>query len=514
MAAQDEIKNRQYTVQKYQTLEKRMRYLLEVSALLVIFSMATSEFALAEAMEEWIAQYNGTGDGSDYAKALAVDLTGNVYVTGGSLGSNGTYDYATIKYDSSGEELWVMCYNGPGNGNDVASALAVDATGNVYVTGYSRATAGLGSLDYATIKYDSSGNEIWVARYNGPGNGDDQASALSVDATGNVYVTGYSRGSAGLGSLDYATIKYDSSGNEIWAARYNGPGNEDDQASALAVDPAGNVYVTGGSSNGSTISSYDSYDYATIKYDSSGNEIWVARYNGPSNGHDQASALAVNATGNVYVTGGIDGFTYYMPDAHLTIRGFCTIKYDSSGEELWVARYNGPGNGDDYASALAIDVGGNVYVTGGSVGSDGTYDYATIKYDSSGNEVWAARYNGLGNGDDQASALAVDAVDNVYVTGGSINRLTGSYLSYDFATIKYDSSGDELWAARYNGPGNGDDYAFALAVDAGGNVYVTGHSLGSVGLSSLDYATIKLEQDEGDCRGGHRGGCFITIISN
>ncbi|MBA3726335.1 MAG: SBBP repeat-containing protein, partial [Armatimonadetes bacterium] len=140
----------------------------------------------------------------------------------------------------------------------------------VAVCVFALATAGVGQVT----------TEAWVARYNGPGNSNDTARALAADAAGNVYVTGYSYG-AGTGDFDYATIKYDSNGNQLWVARYNGPGNDNDYASALAVDAAGNVYVTGLSLGAGT-----SYDYATVKYDSNGNQLWVARYNGPGNFYD------------------------------------------------------------------------------------------------------------------------------------------------------------------------------------------------------------------------------------
>ncbi|MFO0753612.1 MAG: hypothetical protein U0411_09850 [Thermodesulfovibrionales bacterium] len=100
-----------------------------------------------------------------------------------------------------------------------------------------------GQLDYATIAYDSSGNELWVARYNGPGNKGDGALALAVGPSGTIYVTGYGYGSGT--NFDYATIAYDSSGNELWVARYNSPANGDDNATALAVGPSGTIYVTG-----------------------------------------------------------------------------------------------------------------------------------------------------------------------------------------------------------------------------------------------------------------------------
>ena len=139
---------------------------------------------------------------------------------------------------------------------------------------------------------------------------------------------------------------------------------------------------------------------------------------------------------------------------------------------LWTNRYNGPGNGDDAASAVAVDGSNNVIVTGYSTGSGSAYDYATIKYSSAGVPLWTNRYNGPGNGDDDACAVAVDGSNNVIVTGYS----TGSGSAYDYATIKYSSAGVPLWTNRYNGPGNGDDDAHAVAVDGSNNVIVTGYS--------------------------------------
>ena len=372
-------------------------------------------------------------------------------------------------------EAWVARYNGPGNGDDIAIALAVDASGNVYVTGVEEYDFYDVTGYYATIKYDASGSEQWVARYNGPGGGLDIANALAVDGSGNVYVTGYSAGSGT--SYDYATIKYDASGAEQWVVRYNGPGNIGDFAHALAVDEDGNVYVTGSSEGSGT-----NYDYATIKYDASGAEQWVARYNGPGSNADYAHALAVDAQGNVSVTG------YSWGSG--TNYDYATIKYDASGGEQWVARYNGPGRNADYARALALDADGSVCVTGYSWGSGANWDYATIKYDASGAEQWVSRYNGPGNGSDYTYDLAVDGGGNVYVTGSS----EGSGTNYDCATIKYDALGVEVWVARYNVPENGSYGAGALAVDETGNVYVTG---GSWSGTSTDYATIKYSQSGG-----------------
>jgi uncharacterized delta-60 repeat protein len=431
--------------------------------------------SLTGGVHEWIAFYNG-GFGFDVASNMAVDGSGNIYVTGTSVGPGSCNfycnDYATVKYNASGTQQWVARYNGPANDDDHPAAIAVDASGNVYVTGASLGTA-WPDYDYATIKYDSSGNQLWVARYNGPASDFDFATAIAVDSSGNVYVTGASEGS-GTGPFDYATVKYDSSGQQQWVARYNGPGNDDDEAYGIAVDATGNVYVTGYS-----VGSKSGNDYATIKYNSDGQEQWVARYNGPSNSNDYGRAIGIDGSGNVYVTGssiGSSGFDY------------ATVKYDSSGQEQWAARYNGPGNEDDEPSAMAVDSSGNVYVTGYSTGSGTFYDYTTIKYNTSGTEEWVARYNGPASLLDIAYAIALDASGNVYVTGWSVGLGTG----YDYATVKYDNSGQEQWVERYDGTGDTDDQAYAIAVDSSANVYVTGYAIDSNGVS--DFTTIKYSQ--------------------
>ncbi|MDD5529268.1 MAG: SBBP repeat-containing protein [bacterium] len=207
--------------------------------------------------------------------------------------------------------------------------------------------------------------------------------------------------------------------------------------------------------------------------------MWIRRYNGESNYYDYASSITVDGKGNAYVT----GRSYASGNAW----DYATIKYDSLGDTMWVRRYNGPASGKDEANAIAVDGNGNVYVTGSSVGSVTGYDYATIKYDSLGNTRWVRRYNGSADSTDSATAITLDGNGNVYVTGSSVDSVTG----YDYATIKYDSLGDTIWIRRYNGPGNDFDKANAIVLDEDGNVYVTGYSDSLYGFYYADYATIK-----------------------
>ncbi len=413
----------------------------------------------------WVRRYHGPWGNSDGACALAVDIAGNVYVTG-TVGSFVSYcDMATVKYDSLGVQQWYRTYEG--SSYDYAEAIAVDTSGNVYVTGGSYHYPYV--YDYTTIKYNTLGVTQWIVYYN---HGYDIAKAIAVDYSGNVYVTGTSDG-------DYATIRYNANGDTVWVRRYNnGPGSNGDEVYAMAVDNAGNVYVTGNSYASGT-----NYDWATIKYNTSGDTIWARRYNGPGNGVDQANAIAVDGSGNVYVT----GYSYGSG----SLQDYTTIKYNSDGNEQWVARYNGPGNNYDEALGIAVNNSGNVYITGRSTGSGSYYDYATIKYNSAGVEQWVKRYNDTANNNDEAYAIAVDNLGNAYITGKSC----GINTNMDCVTIKYNSVGIEQWLARYDVPDSGDDGANSLAVDNSGHAYVAGscHSP----TTYYDYLTIKYIQTQG-----------------
>ena len=133
----------------------------------------------------------------------------------------------------------------------------------------------------------------WVSRYDGDTEDDDGGQAITIDIEGNIYVTGYSWGDTS--SSDYATMKYDTDGNRLWVARYNGPANAEDWALDLVLDTSGNLCVTGWSQGEGTDA-----DCATIKYDREGNQLWVSRYDGPANGYDLAYSLANDFSSNIF----------------------------------------------------------------------------------------------------------------------------------------------------------------------------------------------------------------------
>lgn len=364
----------------------------------------------------WTNRYNGPANQDDYANAVAANINDNIFVTGSSSGNGSSYDFATIAYSSAGMALWTNRYNGPGNGEDHAVAIAVDSNSNVVVTGYSLGN-GTG-INFATIKYSSSGVGLWTNRFGGPVNSYERPQAMALDGSGNVYVTGYRRG----GGDDYLTIAYSSSGFLMWTNRYDGPRKDIydpsyDQARAVAVDSNSNVYVTGVSRIGSP------QDFTTIKYSPAGIPLWTNHF---SNIDDAVNALAVDSSGNVFVTGSSWNVN--------SSSDYATIAYSSSGVALWTNFYNGPANSGDAATGVALDGSGNVFVTGTSWGGDSSYDYATIAYSSTGVPLWTNHYNGPGNYNDERTRLAVDSNGNVFITGTSDG---GGGLHEDYATIKY-----------------------------------------------------------------------------
>jgi WD40 repeat protein len=450
-------------------------------------AQASSHPAAVPGARLWVQRYNGPGNGFDAAASVAVSPGGRtVFVTGTSTGA-----YATVAYNAAtGARLWASRYKGPGSGTATSVVVSPDG-GKVFVTGTSEGTTS--GDDYATIAYDAAtGAQLWARRYNGPGNGLDRAASMAVAPTGvAVFVTGSSIGATSRG--DYATIAYDAAtGAQLWARRYNGPANRDDAAASVAASPTGGTVFVTGASEGTTSGA----DYATIAYSATtGAQLWASRHDGPSHSFDAASAVAVSPTGRmVFVTGTVTAASGGAPPAS----DYGTVAYSAAtGAQLWASRYNGSRQlitPEDRAFAVAVSpAGGKVFVTGESLGGSVTgYDYATVAYRAgTGARLWVSRYNGPENGPDRARALAVSpGGQQLFVTGAS-----GGTAPYaDYATVAYSTvTGAQQWARRYNGPVKRDDLGHSVAVNRAGKVFVTGQSIGSIRpgyFRGFDYATV------------------------
>lgn len=376
------------------------------------FDIATVKFN-SSGVQQWSVRYSGVQNRNDQGQSIAVDGTGNVYVTGYEEISPSDAKMITIKYNSSGIHQWTASYTSSYS-TAIGNSIALDGLNNVYITGWSDTLiSGSGKRQYTTIKYNLAGIQQWVKKYNFS-NSDAEAVMIKTDASANVYITGRSN-AIGTTQWDFATVKYNTNGDQLWVSRFSSSnGISEDAAAAMCLDNNGNVYVTGKGS----FTSGAPYDYVTVKYNSSGAEQWGARYNGTGNQSDAANCIAVDAAGNVYVSGGSLGGAAEGYD-------FATVKYSSSGIQQWAARYNN--SSADYIYSMLIDDSENIYVSG----FDGAYK--TIKYNSAGSELWGMRFNTGTMNTDYLPYISKDNQNNIYISGSSI---VSSQNSYDYTVIK------------------------------------------------------------------------------
>ena len=360
---------------------------------------------------QWAKGFGNTG--SDVGYGIAVDANSNIYITGIFFGTvdfdpstatanltsaSSSQDIFIAKYDATGNYLWAK---GFGNtGNDVGNGIALDASSNVYITGYFTGTAdfdpsavvatltSVGSEDIFMAKYDVNGNYVWAKNIGSSSS--DQGNGIVIDASSNVYITGAFSGTADFdpsttatanltsaGSGDIFMAKYDSSGNYIWAKRFgNGLG---DVGTGIAVDAGSNVYITGtfrvGVTFGPSISasSVGQSDDFIAKFDNSGNCIWGKGFG--SVFIDNSYGIVVDASSNVYITGGFNGTVDFDPSTtgtvNLTSAGGADIfmaKYDASGNYVWAKRF-GSSTNNDVGYGIAVDASENVYIAGQFLGT-------------------------------------------------------------------------------------------------------------------------------------------------
>jgi hypothetical protein len=408
-----------------------------LSPIFVLLSLlfALSPSATHAQTRDWAVSYDGGfGDfpaccpayfyntiGGSAKDSLAADAAGNVYIAGTSW--NGVNaDFVTAKYSPAGALLWAVRYDG--GTDDRAGALAVDGAGNVYVTGAFWADSWYGVQPQTrTVKYGPGGNLLWAVTYvTGIAS---YSLAVTTDAGGNAYVAihGYSQDDFLFAEL----VKYGPGGNELWnnyPPHFHSDHYEDKQPVDVDVDAAGNVYLTGWVER----QSGPELDYFVARFSGSGSLLWGERYDSGSG--DIALDAAVDASGNVYVTGNSG-----------------TVKYSAAGVFQWAAPFAG-------TATAVIAAGGAVYATGGM----------TVRYDAAtGAPSWSAVYDG---GADDLRLVG----GTLYVTGTS-RRVAGA----DVLTLGYaPETGAVVWSDSYDGGGN--DRAYAIASNGSGSFWVGGVS--------------------------------------
>ncbi len=410
--------------------------------------------------------------GNDFNNGLssAVDASGNVYTTGSfkgttdfdpgagvsNLTSAGENDIFVSKLDASGNFVWARRIGG--TDRDEANSIAVDAAGNVYTTGTfygtvdfdpgagtSNLTSG-GSLDIFVSKLNAAGNFVWAKSM--LGTAQNQAADIIVDA-GNVYTTGSYNGTVdfdpGAGTFNLTAksseeifvSKLTAAGNFVWAKSMGG--SDRSYANAITVDGSGNVYTTG-SFRGTTdfdpgagvsnLTSAGESDIYVSKFDAAGNFVWARNMGGKDS--DFATDIAVDASGNVYTTGGFEGTADFDP-------GTATINFKASRGDIFISKLNSSGNfvwakqigggRDDIGISIAVDAAANVYTTGvfaatadfdpgagtSNMTSAGANDVFISKLDSSGNFVYAKQISSSSSID--IYSIVLDPSANIYLTG-------------------------------------------------------------------------------------------------
>ncbi len=448
--------------------------------------------------QSWQWAKGAGGTANDYANGIAVDASGNTYVTGGfssssitfgstTLTNHGGIDFYLVKYDPSGNVLWAK--GATGTSNEGGNNITLDASGNVYVVGTfnsSSLTFGTTAIalhgydDIFIVKFDASGNALWAKDAGGAGN--DIGENIAVDNSGNTYITGYfasssiafgsttltntSGGSGSGGTNDFFVAKYDASGNPLWAKSAGGSSNE--IGLGIAADGSGNVYVTGNYTSSSitfgstTFTNGGGLDYFTVKYNSSGTVVWAKTASGASN--EGGNGLKVDANSNPIIVGTFNSATLTFSTTALSVHGYddiFIIKYDSSGNVLWAK--NAGGSGNDIGNAICVDASGNSHITGyfssptiafgsttltnagGAAGSSGTNDIFIAQYDASGNALGAESASGSGN--EQGNAIAVDVDGSSYIAG----YYTSTTLAFGTYTLTNGGAND-MYVAKYGTP--------------------------------------------------------------
>jgi hypothetical protein len=426
----------------------------------------------------------------------------NVVIHGGS-GAN------TLRGDAGGSAApLTMILPVGGSGYDDGASVTTDAAGNIYTCGYfqgmARIVGGPGAAnltatgldDSYVAKYTPTGNLVWAQQLSSSTGEIAEVDDLRVDGAGNVYVTGAFSGAVTLGpttltcagSIDGFLAKLDGkTGKVLWVRQLAGAGY--DAISEVAVDAAGNAYVNGWFSNTATLAGRSftgtgKSDGFVARFNSAGMLQWAQVVTGT--GEDNPWSMALDARGNVYTTGSFTD-TVTIGSQPLQSRGDSDgylVKLDSRGQIQWARQLGGTGR--DYMGDVGVDAAGNVYTTGGFVGtmtlgnttltSKGATDAFVTKLSSNGDFLWSRSMGSAAN--DWGGGLAVDAAGNTYYTGwfagpGSFEGQATTAATYTGFLGKLNAAGNPVWTQVW-GNGAGGGWGYRVALDGAGHIYVAG----------------------------------------
>ncbi|MBT0664575.1 DUF2341 domain-containing protein [Geobacter pelophilus] len=369
----------------------------------------------------WSDRYNDPTDASDIATCVAVDRNNSIVVSGYATLHNGTSSDVnslyTMRYPASGPPaLSADQYNGPipGGATDdraiaVAIASASDSSNNVVVVGYGKNAAS--NDDIYVIKYNPDGSRAWVATPFDGNQGDDFPTTVILATDGSVFVAGYSETGANTNIHRYFVSKYNgATGARIWTDLSSIVPGGDSRFNSLALDSAGDLYVTGFAINAS-----GNKDFYTVKYSgtsATAQQLWTRQFDGSAHGDDEAVAVRIDPVDDAVVVSG----TVFSGSED---RDLALVKYSFSGDPIWSKVYQRP-TSDDVAKAMGIDSNGNIYLAG-NTGNGLTTDSLTVKFDSLGNITAATVFNGAANSYDESTALVINSLDEVFVAGYSEN---------------------------------------------------------------------------------------------
>ena len=426
---------------------------------LISFCLSTS---ITNAQWQW-AMRAGSGN-SEMGCSSATDGSGNVYVTGYFLSGNITFgsftlnslggnDVFVVKYNASGIVLWAKSFGGGGGGDDESFSITADISGNTYITGYfkdSSITFGSFTLinsglqDVFIVKLNSSGVVQWAksatncfASY---------GQSIKIDASGNILVTGVFFGTAinfgsttinstNSNSTDIFIVKYNSAGSVVWLR--DAGGIDVETPNNITADATGNFYITGYFQGPSTKfgsitlnnSNNGTFDIFIVKYNTSGTALWAKSAGGNKN--EEGKGLVTDANGYVYLTGYFESTTILFGSITLNnidntgmSEDIFITKYDASGNVVWSKREGGTDS--DIGYGIVVDANSDIYVTGFFANSNiifgndtlyylGIADVFLVKYDSSGNIIWAESAGGIS--EDISFSISIDLNSNLYLTG-------------------------------------------------------------------------------------------------